>query len=231
MESTRLSEWFVPKFGSKNFRLSVGILFLPYTGMVVSFAIWGSLIVDFTVERLIAICLVYFFGIGIGAHGLDAISGKLKPWGTLPRKKIKIISLIALIVAFSIGYYYAFLDSYLLFPISIIEGFFVFAYNLELFNGRFHNNLAFVISWGVLPVLAGTVIQINSITLPTIVLSFLAAILSFVLIKTSRKYKKLKHEGRNFSSIKNNEIILKIISIGTISCTSIFLFIKIFIFL
>ena len=41
MESNRLSEWFVPKFGSRNFRLSVGILFLPYTIMAISFTIGG----------------------------------------------------------------------------------------------------------------------------------------------------------------------------------------------
>jgi len=40
MQKDRLSEWFVPKFGSRNFRLSIGILFLPYTGMGISFTIW-----------------------------------------------------------------------------------------------------------------------------------------------------------------------------------------------
>ncbi|KAG2480294.1 MAG: hypothetical protein NPMRth3_520009, partial [Nitrosopumilales archaeon] len=37
MQTDRLSEWFVPKFGSRNFRISVGILFLPYTCIVTSF--------------------------------------------------------------------------------------------------------------------------------------------------------------------------------------------------
>ena len=46
-----MSEWFVPKFGPEKFRLCVGILFLPYTGMVVSFAIWGSLSVEFSLEK------------------------------------------------------------------------------------------------------------------------------------------------------------------------------------
>ena len=34
----RGSEWFVPQFGPQRFRLMVGLLFLPYTGMVLSFA-------------------------------------------------------------------------------------------------------------------------------------------------------------------------------------------------
>ncbi len=60
MERDRLSEWFVPKFGSRNFRLSIGILFLPYTGMVISFAIWGSLSVEYDLNRIVAICLLIF---------------------------------------------------------------------------------------------------------------------------------------------------------------------------
>jgi hypothetical protein len=83
-----MAEWFVPKFGSRNFRLSVGILFLPYTGMVVSFAIWGSLSMEFSLDRLISIGLLYFFAIGISAHCLDALGSKKKPWGTLSKTKL-----------------------------------------------------------------------------------------------------------------------------------------------
>ena len=73
MQKDRLSEWFVPKFGTRNFQLGIGILFLPYTGMVVSFAVWGSLAVDFSLERLGAICLLYFLALGISAHCLYAL--------------------------------------------------------------------------------------------------------------------------------------------------------------
>ena len=165
MQKDRISEWFVPKFGTRNFRVGVGILFLPYTGMVVAFAVWGSLVVDFTWERLIAICLLYFFALGISAHCLDAIGSKTKPWGFLSKKRLWFVSLLSLGGAFVIGLYYAFLDSPLLIPIGIAETFFLLAYNLELFGGKLHNNASFVFSWGILPVLAGTAIQTNSITI------------------------------------------------------------------
>jgi len=42
--------------------------------------------------------------------------------------------MIVLGIAFTIGMYYAFLDSPLLFAIGIAEGFFLFAYNFELFG-------------------------------------------------------------------------------------------------
>ena len=223
MQKDRISEWFVPKFGTRNFRVGVGILFLPYTGMVVAFAVWGSLVVDFTWERLIAICLLYFFALGISAHCLDAIGSKTKPWGFLSKKRLWIVSLLSLGGAFVIGLYYAFLDSPLLILIGIAETFFLLAYNLELFGGKLHNNASFVFSWGILPVLAGTAIQTNSITIETIAMAATAAILSYVLIKTSRKYKELKRQSAKFSLIYKKEIVLKVVSIGVISATAVFI--------
>jgi len=212
MQEDRLSEWFVPKFGSRNFRLSIGILFLPYTGMVISFAIWGSLSVEFSLDRLIAICLLYFLAIGISAHCLDALGSKKKPWGDISHSKLWAASIISLIISFSVGLYYAFLDSWLLFLIGITEGFFLFAYNLELFRGKFHNNLSFVISWGILPVFAGAVIQSNSISVETIILSAIAGLVSYILIVTSRKYKELKKQNVNYKKYYKKEIILKMVS-------------------
>jgi len=226
VQKDRISEWFVPKFGTRNFRVGIGILFLPYTGMVVAFAAWGSLVVDFTWERLIAICLLYFLALGISAHCLDAIGSKTKPWGFLSKKRLWVVSLLSLGGAFVIGLYYAFLDSPLLIPIGIAETFFLLAYNLELFGGKLHNNASFVLSWGILPVLAGTVIQTNSITIETIGMAATAAILSYILIKTSRKYKELKRQSAEFSLIYKKEIVLKVVSIGVISATAVFILLR-----
>ena len=224
MENDRLAEWFVPKFGSRNFRLSVGILFLPYTGMVVSFAIWGSLSVEYDLNRIVAISLLYFFAIGIAAHCLDALGSKKKPWGHISHRKIWIVSIISLVMSFSIGLHYAFLDSWLLFPIGIIEGFFLFAYNLELFKGRFHNNTSFVISWGIMPVFAGAAIQSNTISIETIILSAIAGFASYILIITSRKYKILKQQNANYEMYYKKETMLKIITSTVIIGTVLFFF-------
>lgn len=221
MHHDRLSEWFVPKFGSRNFRLSIGILFLPYTGMVVSFVIWGSLSVEFSVERIFYICLVYFLAVGVAAHCLDALGSKKKPWGSISKTKLWVAAIVSMIISFSIGLYYVFLDSWLLLPIGLFEIFFLFAYNLELFGGKFHNNISFIISWGILPVFAGAVIQFNSISEMTVLFSILAGLLSYLQIKTSRKYKALKKLNSSNELCYKKEIILKTISIlvivGTIS--------------
>ncbi|MGI0082547.1 MAG: hypothetical protein ACREAG_04535 [Nitrosopumilaceae archaeon] len=219
MQKDRLSEWFVPKFGSKTFRVGIGILFLPYTGMVVSFAAWGSFAGNFSLERLGAICLLYFLALGVSAHCLDSLGSKTKPWGILSKKTLWTVSLLSLVGAFAIGLYYAFLDSPLLFPIGVAESFFLFAYNLELFKGKFHNNTTFVISWGILPVLAGSAIQTNTISAEALVMSCVAGTLSYILIRTSRQYKELKRQSADYSVIYRKEIILKLVSMGVIAGT------------
>ncbi len=220
MQKDRTSEWFVPKFGSRNFKISVGILFLPYTGMVVSFAAWGSFTTDFSPDRLVAIGVLYFLALGVAAHCLDSIGSKSKPWGFLSKRKLAAVSLASLGGAFAIGLHYAVLDSPLLIPIGILESFFLFAYNLELFKGRFHNNWTFVVSWGILPVLAGSAIQSNSISFETVIMAAVAGTLSYLLIVTSRKYKKLKRQSAGHLEIRRNEIILQITSIGVIASTA-----------
>ncbi len=219
----RTSEWFVPKFGSRKFRITIGILFLPYTGIVTCFAVWGSLVEDHSIHRTIAIALVYFLSLGVCAHLLDAVGGKTKPWGELPRLKIAILAIATLGIAFLIGGYFAFLDSPLLFPIGIAEGFFLFAYNLELFKGRFHTNFWTVISWGILPVFAGSAIQTNSISIQTIILAAVSAILTLALVRTSKKYKGLLYGNGDEQKIKAQVRILQAISVGVILSTGIFI--------
>ena len=223
----RTSEWFVPKIGSRNFRIGVGMLFLPYTSIVTCFVVWGSISGPFVLDRLVAICIMYFLAVGVSAHCFDAVCGKTKPWGTLPKKKILIIGIFSLGVVFAIGTYYAFLDSPLLIPIGIVEGFFLFAYNMELFGGRFHNNLSTVISWGILPVFAGSAIQTNSISVETLLLSTVSSFVTYFLIITSRKYKELKRNEPNSSKIKNKEKVLKLITILVITGTSLFFVLRI----
>ena len=91
-----------------------------------------SLSGSFETERLIAICVIYFLALGISAHLLDAVGGKTKPWGDLPKRKLWTVSMIVLGIAFTIGMYYAFLDSPLLFAIGIAEGFFLFCIQFRI---------------------------------------------------------------------------------------------------
>jgi hypothetical protein len=222
-EPVRGSEWFVPPWGPLKFRTFVGLLFLPYTGMVLSFAVIGSLLAGRVhYNRLLAIVLVYFFGLGIAAHALDALGGKgVKPWGSVfSRTGLWWMALLALAAAYGIAGYYMVRYVPLLWSIALLEGFFVFAYNLELFAGRFHTDGWFAFSWGALPVLAGYVMQTNRLSGSVLLLAGAMALFSLVEIKVSRPYKELKRRSEltdgELALVRRFETLLKCISLGVI---------------
>ncbi len=220
----RSSEWFVPKWGPLKFRSFLGLLFLPYTGMVLSFALIGSMLASRILwDRALAIVAIYFLGLGIAAHALDALGSKsLKPWGTLfTRRQLWLMAISSLVPAYLLAIYYMVRFVPLLWLFALAEGFFVFAYNLELFRGRFHTDNWFAFSWGFLPVLAGYVIQTNHISPAALLLAVAMALFSLVEIKASRPYKTLKplfntlQDGEKAAMIRY-EAILKSISLGVI---------------
>ena len=232
-DTLRINEWFVPKFGPLKFRLFIGLLFLPYTGMCVSFTILGSMLAPTILwDRAGIIALIYFLALGIAAHVLDSIgSKKVKPWGNyFSKKQLWILSLSTLIPAYAIGIYYMVIYVPLLWVIAISEGFFVFAYNMEWFNRKFHTDGWFAFSWGSLPLLAGYIIQTNDVSLIAGMVATATGFVSYVEIKTSRPYKELKRGNydRKLTQkqliVKMNyyERVLKRLSIGTISVIVIF---------
>ncbi|NIO03243.1 MAG: hypothetical protein GTN74_01135 [Proteobacteria bacterium] len=221
----RGSEWFVPKFGPMRFRFLVGLLFLPYTGMVVAFSVIGSMVADRIYwDRVGAVVMIYFLGLGIAAHALDALgSRQAKPWGEVfSRNQLWFMAILSLVIAYLIAIYYMVLYVPLLGVVAVLEGFFVFAYNLEWFGGRFHSDGWFAFSWGFLPVLTGYIIQTNSISLAALILAGSMALFSTIEIKASRPYKELKRsqgtrrDAAREKEIKTYETILKTVSLGVI---------------
>jgi hypothetical protein len=217
-ETNRLNEWFVPKFGPIRFRIAIGILFLPYTAMCISFALLGSLISpSIHWDRIVAIVLIYFFALGIGAHFADSIGSRKRPWGGDITMHVSwIILVLSISAAYSIGIYYIIYFVPLLSVIAVAEGFLLFAYNFEKFGGKFHTNFWFVIAWGSLPALAGFMMQTNSISLEPILVATVTGFISYVEICLSRPYKILKSSNVQNHSIDILERYLKIISFGTL---------------
>jgi hypothetical protein len=222
----RSGEWFVPSIGPPPLRMLVGLLFLPYTGMVLSYTIIGSMLAERIYwDRVAAILVVYFLALGIGAHALDALGSKGgKPWGTvLPARPLWVMAVSSILLAYAIGIYYMAFYTPLLWLIAIPEGFFLLAYNLEWFEGRFHTDGWFALSWGMLPVLAGYIVQTNRISVSALLVATAMGLLSLVEITASRPYKILKRDaGRNvpalteerYETMQRFERILKSLSAG-----------------
>ncbi|HUG78239.1 MAG TPA: hypothetical protein VML57_12235, partial [Burkholderiales bacterium] len=99
----------MPSFGPERFRLAVGLLFLPYTGMVLAYVVTGSMLAA-TVQwdRVVAIVVIYFLALGVGAHALDAVGSRgAKPWGQVfSRAQLWTIAVASLVVAYAIGAWY-----------------------------------------------------------------------------------------------------------------------------
>jgi hypothetical protein len=217
---SRINEWFVPKFGPPRFRVFVGLLFLPYTGMCVSFTIIGSMLAgEVAWDRVGAIVLIYALALGVSAHVADSLgSKKANPWGSYFTKAQLLALMVAtLAAAYAIGIYYIVSFVPLLAVIAALEGFFLFAYNFEVFAGRFHNDFWFAVSWGTLPALSGYIMQANSISVLALAVSCLTALDSYAEIRMSRPYKLLKQSGYDTGRAKRLEKGLKTISLLTIS--------------
>jgi len=218
----RRSEWFVPSFGPERFRLAVGLLFLPYTGMVLGYVVMGSMLAaTLHWDRVAAVVVIYFLALGVGAHALDAVGSRgAKPWGRVfSRAQLWALAAGSLVAAYALGAWYMVLYVPLLWPIAIAEGFFVLAYNLEWFRGRFHSDFWFALSWGALPVLAGYVMQTNALSVAALLVAAAMALLSLVEIKVSRPYKALKRSAAggaesDAAQIARYEAILKSLSAG-----------------
>jgi hypothetical protein len=221
----RRREWFVPKFGPERFRLFVGLLFLPYTGMVLAFTVIGATLAPVVHwDRVVALGIIYFLALGIGAHALDALGSKgPRPWGAaFERRTLLSLAVGSVAIAYAIGLYYIVAHAPWLGVIAVLEGFFLLAYNLEWFGGRFHTDGWFAFSWGALPVLAGYVMQTNALAPAALLVAAGVALLSLVEIKASRPYKALKRSAgeadpdRAAAHLRQFEAILKSVSLGVL---------------
>jgi hypothetical protein len=137
------------------------------------------------------------------------------------RAQLWALAITSLLTAYAIGIWYMVLYTPLLWPIALAEGFFVLAYNLEWFQGRFHRDFWFAVSWGALPVLAGYILQTNALSAAALLVAAAMALLSLVEIKASRPYKHLRRlaasgQEADRGQIVRLEAILKSVSLGVI---------------
>lgn len=131
------------------------------------------------IERSVAVLVAFFLGLGVGAHALDETMGN--PLQTrLSKKQLYLIGILAICAAIGIGLYYVITVSALLLPFIFVEAFFAFAYNLEIFNKRFHTTLVFALSWGSIPFLTAYFVNALSISVPVVVVALVVGLLTVV---------------------------------------------------
>ena len=133
----------------------VTLLHPPYTLWHLSYvAIGAAAAAQIHAGRLGAALAAFFLAVGIGAHSLDELHGR--PLGTrLSPRTLLTLAIGGLGGALAIGVAGVLVVSATLAPLVLAGGFLVLAYNLELFNGRFHTDFWFAAAWGAFPALTG----------------------------------------------------------------------------
>jgi hypothetical protein len=131
----------------------VTLLHPPYTAWhLANVAFGAAAATEIHTDRFISTLVAFFLAVGIGAHALDELNGR--PLKTqLSNRTLIGLAVGSLVGAIGIGIAGCFIISASLAPFVIAGGFLVVAYNLELFEGRFHTDFWLAAAWGAFPAL------------------------------------------------------------------------------
>jgi hypothetical protein len=165
----------------------INLLYLPYTGMVLSYVVIGAMTAPVLyIDRLGAALLAYFLGLGVGAHFLNEADGRHAQTGLSPRA-LWAIGLAALAGATGIGLYYALSVTLWLLPLIAAQVFFVLAYNVTRIGGtRFRGDAWFAVSWAALPFVTSHYLQTQTLTWGTGLLALALALTAAIQAGLSR---------------------------------------------
>ena len=136
-----------------SWRDYVTLLHPPYTLWHLSYVVLGAALAPaIHYDRLAATLLAFFLAVGIAAHALDELNGRPLRTG-IPSAALWSIAAASLVGAVGLGILGALVVSPWLLAFVACGAFFVLAYNLELFGGRFHSDFWFALAWGAFPLL------------------------------------------------------------------------------
>jgi hypothetical protein len=173
--------------------------------MVLSYVLIGAaLSPSLFADRVILTLLAYFLGLGLSAHALNELNAR--HWGNaLTKTDLRIAFLLPLIGGLSIGGYGIY-DLYhasnespvppsVLLMLIVLETFFLFAYNTNYSNGRFHNDFAFAFAWGALPFFTSYYVNSLTVTLSSVLVSLALAATAMIEINLSRWCKDFRRKS------------------------------------
>ncbi len=166
----------------------VTILHPPYTAWNLANVGFGAVAAtQIHTDRFIATLAAFFLAVGISAHALDELNGR--PLKTkLSDRTLIGLAAVSLAGAIGIGIAGCFIVSASLAPFVVAGGFFVVAYNLELFGGRFHTDFWLAFAWAAFPALTSWWVNTLSFASPrTVVAGMLVAAGCFGLVSVQRR--------------------------------------------
>lgn len=170
----------------------VTVLHPPYTAWHLSYvAIGAALAPELEARRLLAALIAFFLAVGVGAHALDELNGR--PLGTaIAGRTLVVLAVVTIAGATVIGVASALAWTLWLLPLVVFGAFIVCAYNLELFGGRFHSDLWFVLAWGAFPLLAGYLVAAERLSVEAGLAAAFAACSSFAQRQLSTQVRQVR---------------------------------------
>ncbi|MCU1463629.1 MAG: hypothetical protein JWO37_3704 [Acidimicrobiales bacterium] len=131
------------------------LLHPPYTAWHLAYVVIGASLASHTdATRLVVTVLAFFCAVGVAAHALDEVHGH--PLRTaIPDAVLWLAAGAGLVGAVALGLLGLSRIGLGLLPFIVVGPLLVVGYNLELFGGRLHTDVAFALAWGTFPVLAG----------------------------------------------------------------------------
>ena len=131
----------------------VTVLHPPYTLWNLANVAFGAAAASqIHTDRFVSTLVAFFLAVGISAHALDELNGRPLKTELSDRALVSLAS-ISLVGAIAIGIAGCIIVSPTLVPFVLAGGFFVVAYNLELFGGRFHTDFWLAFAWAAFPAL------------------------------------------------------------------------------
>lgn len=179
----------------------VNLLHVPYTLWHLGYVVLGAAIAqEIHLDRLVVTLLGFFLAMGVGAHALDELNGR--PLGTrIPKTVLVGLGIFPLCVALALGATAGVLGSMWTLLFVGFGGFIVIAYNLGLWNDRFHSNFWFAFAWGAFPALTSYWINSPNVTVSIVLLALGCFLLSLAQRTLSTQVRTIR---RNALSIEGS---------------------------
>lgn len=150
---------------------------MPTTLCILAFAVIGSAFAPVIyLDRLLWMLIQLFLIGGVAANYFDEIKGR--PWHTnIAETRLWIVGSSTLLISTLIGVYLALTTSGVFAFFTVGWVVFTLTYDLELFNGRFHNTISLALSWGSV-CLGSYYLQNLTITAQSLIVSSLISCIS-----------------------------------------------------
>ncbi len=162
---------------------------LPLPFCVLAFATIGAALSEHVyLDRLALTYAGILLGLCLGAYSLDELHGR--PNHTqFSDRTLQTAAAVGITGSALVGIYLAIAVNQYILILSALACFFIFAYNLEIFSGKFHNAAWFGFSWGGLTTFGGYYVQAATLTLSSLIVSAMAVLFSIGILYLTHKFR------------------------------------------